>query len=113
MNYNGFHQQIATFSVAPDSGVEIGSSVKLSASGEVSPAADGDTFIGFCVSLRDHFAGVQLCGAVECAFSGAAPALGYTPLAADGSRGVKSAASGRERLVLSADDATKTVTFIL
>jgi len=111
MNYNGFHQQIATFAVAPDSGVEPGAFVKLSGSGEVAPAADGETFIGLCVSLRGGCAGVQLCGAVECPFSGAAPALGYTALASGGEGTVKSAASGRDYLVLAASDSA--VTFIL
>ncbi len=52
-------------------------------------------------------------GFVKTPYSGTAPALGYTALAADGNGGVKAASSGPLRLVLELDTTKKTVGFCL
>ena len=56
---------------------------------------------------------MQVKGFVKTPYSGTAPALGYTALAADGNGGVKAASSGPLRLVLELDTTKKTVGFCL
>jgi len=99
-SYQGFHREVASFAGT----VQPGDPVALSGNGTVAPAEDGQEFIGVCVSRQGDLAGVQLCGAVEAGFTGAPPALGYGALAAAGSQAVKSAESGRSRLILSVDE---------
>ena len=111
LSFHGFHQETATFRAA--SGVTVGSLVALSASAEVSPAADGGDFIGVCVSLRGKLAGVQLCGAVMLEYTGAAPAVGRSGLASAGENKVKAAADGTKHLVLVLNEAKNTCTVLL
>ena len=102
----------ATF--ACGSGAAEGRMVKISGNGQVSACADGDSFAGMADAVsRDGLAcSVTLGGMVTALYTGAAPALGWTALAADGAGGVK-AAAGRSCLVVSVDQAAKQVTFVL
>ena len=50
---------------------------------------------------------------VTAGYTGGAPALGWSGLAADGAGGVKSSESGREFLVVDVDTSAQTVTFAL
>ena len=79
----------------------------------VAACAAGEDFCGVVLSAgRDGRAcAVALGGMVTAAFTGTAPALGWTGLAADGRGGVQAADSGRKYLV--ADTDGETVTFVL
>jgi hypothetical protein len=50
---------------------------------------------------------------VTAGYTGSAPALGWSGLAADGSGGVKTSETGREYLVVDVDTDAQTVTFAL
>ena len=88
-------------------------------SGAVSACAAGEAFCGVVISAaRDGAAcSVALGGMLTAAYSGAAPALGWTTLTADGSGGVKAEVgeqeSGVRALAVEVDTAGKYVTFIL
>ncbi len=102
----------ATF--ACSGSVAEGRMVKISGNGQVSACADGDSFAGMADTVsRDGLAcSVTLGGMVTASYTGAAPALGWTALVADGSGGVK-AAAGRSCLVVSVDQTAKQVAFVL
>ena len=80
---------------------------KVSENGRVAPCADGERFCGVLESVRTGHAGVQLHGFAEVSYTGAAPAVGYTGLQADGHGGVK-AAGTVSYLVVSVDTGSKT-----
>ena len=80
---------------------------KLTANGKVAPCADGDRFCGLIECVRQGVAGVQLHGFAEISYTGAAPAVGYANLQANGHGGVK-AAGTQAYLVVSVNTADKT-----
>ena len=86
---------------------------KVSANGTVGPCADGDDFCGVADTVRSGLCGVVLRGFVTLPYTGTAPALGYTALAADAAGGVKAAQSGRKHLVAQVDTVKKTVGLFL
>jgi len=111
--YAGIGQWAATFACG---GVAAeGQMVKVSGSGQVSACAAGEDFCGQVLSVgRDGGAcSVALGGLVTAPYSGTAPALGWSGLAADGSGGVQAASAGRSYRVVDVDEAGKTVTFAL
>ena len=111
-HYEGIGQWAATFAC---DGVKEGQVVKISGGGSVSPCGGGDSFCGVALSVgRDEKAcAVALGGLVTTSYTGAAPALGWTGLAADGSGGVKTAEGGRSRLVVDVDESGSAVAFML
>ena len=111
-SYEGIGQWAATFAC---SDVSAGQVVKISDNGAVSACADGDAFCGVAVSVgRDGTAcAVVLGGMVTADYSGAAPALGWSGLAADAEGGVKASESGRTYLVVDVNTVAKTVTFAM
>ncbi len=111
MDFKGFGENVLTFKCDKSTGV--GSTVKMTSSGTVTLAADGDIFAGVCLNIRDGYAAVQLCGYCEMTYTGTAPAVGYTKLASAGSDGVKTSTTGREYLVIGVDTDNKTAGFIL
>lgn len=98
LSYEGIGQWAATF--ACDDLAE-GELVKVSANGTVAACAAGDDF----------------CGMVTAGYTvpaeGAAPALGWSGLSADGEGGVQADADGSTYLVVDVDTTAKTVTFVL
>ncbi len=110
VSFNGFNHNTATFKIAED--IAAGTAVKITESDTVAACAAGETFCGFAENGENGYASVQLSGAVTAAYSGTAPAVGYTKLVSDGS-GVKSADSGREYLVVSVNEGASTVTFLM
>ena len=91
-------------------GGEVGKLCKMADNGKVALCAAGDDFIGMMESVRGGYAGVQIHGFVEVAFTGSLPALGYTKLVANGNGGVKPGDNGRAHLVVFADlDAMKAI----
>ncbi len=109
VSFGGFHNETATFRTENE--IAAGTPVKITDNGTVSACTDGDIFCGILANGDGSYAAVQIYGEVTAKFSGAAPALGYTELAA-GTDGVKSG-SGREYLVLSVDENNSTVTFLM
>ncbi|MCI2106211.1 MAG: hypothetical protein LKK00_05760 [Intestinimonas sp.] len=104
----------ATFFAA--SGVKAGQVVKVSGNGTAAPCADGDKFCGVALSVSsDGFTGVQVGGFTTLPAENGGIVPGWAELCADGSGGVKTAASGagREYLVVSTDAAAGTVTICL
>ena len=102
VSFAGFGENIATFETA--AAIPAGTPVKMSANGTVAACAAGDAFIGIAVSQRGDFVGVQLKGYRNAAVTGSVP-VGWAPLVADGSGGVKAAgedAAGISVLVVSA-----------
>ena len=125
-SFEGIGQWAATFAC---SGVQAGQTVKISGGGAVASCAAGEDFCGVVLAVgRDGGAcSVALGGLVTVPYSGTAPALGWSALAADGKGGVKTAGggtagsessaqtaeNGRKYLVADVDETGKTVTFVL
>lgn len=112
VSLNGFSEAIITLKITESAAK--GAPVSISASLTAAPSGVDEPFAGFLSATpKGGCAGVQVTGYLEAPYSGAAPALGYTALSADGNGGVKTASSGPLRLVLKIDEANKTVGFIL
>ena len=116
LSYEGIGQWAATFACGE---VEEGEIVKVSANGTVAACGAGDGFCGMVLSVSrcGDACTVALGGMVTAGYTvpaqGAAPALGWSGLAADGSGGVQASAGGRSCLVVDVDESAKTVTFVL
>lgn len=110
IDYTGFGEKVLTFKCTEDTAV--GDLVKVYGNDTVSPAANGEEFIGVAVCVRNGIASVATDGFAEVSFSGTAPALGAIHLVADGAGGVKTSESGKKISVLRVDNTAKTVGFI-
>lgn len=111
ISFNGIGQVCATFL---GSGITEGHVVKLRDRGLVSACGDGDSFCGTALCCKDDACSVQVEGFVTVGYSGTVPTAGWTDLCANGSGGVKTAATGgRSFLVVDANTAAKTVTILL
>lgn len=112
LSYEGIGQWAATFACSEAAEGEL---VKISGSGAVAACGDGDDFCGMVLSVSrgGDACSVALGGMVTAGYTGEAPALGWTGLAADGTGGVKPSETGREFLVVDVDTSAKTVTFAL
>ena len=111
-SYEGIGQWTATF--AGEAAVE-DQVVKVSDSKTVGPCQSGDGFCGVVRSVsRDGAAcTVALGGMVQAAYTGTAPALGWSGLSANGTGGVKADSVGHSYLVVDVDSTGGTVTFVL
>lgn len=114
-SYDGIGQWAATFACQDSDNLQAGSLVKISDNATISSCSDNDRFCGSVLSIsRDQNAcAVILDGIITANFSGTAPTVGWSGLAANGTGGVKSAASAHPYLVIDVDDTAKTVTFLL
>lgn len=109
IHFAGYGENAVTF-LADKSVTKPGVPVKMTGSGTVGTCAPGDTFCGICLRVREGYATVQLAGFVNM------PAdknigTGYKKLSAAANGKIASVESGREYLVLQADN--ETVGFIL
>ena len=106
LSYEGIGQWAATF--ACDDLAE-GELVKVSANGTVAACAAGDDFCGMVLSVSrgGDACAVALGGMVTAGYTvpaeGAAPALGWSGLSADGEGGVQADADGSTYLVVDVD----------
>ena len=113
LSYEGIGQWAATF--ACDDLAE-GELVKVSANGTVAACAAGDDFCGMVLSVGrgGDACAVALGGMVTAGYTvpaeGAAPALGWSGLSADGEGGVQADADGSTYLVVDVDTTAKTQT---
>lgn len=116
LSYEGIGQWAATF--ACDDLAE-GELVKISGNGTVAACGTGDDFCGMVLSVSrgGDACAVALGGMVTAGYTvpaeGAAPALGWSGLSADGEGGVQADADGSTYLVVDVDTTAKTVTFVL
>lgn len=108
ISYEGIGMWCATCACG---GVREGAVVKLSTGGTAQPCEAGDAFCGVvcCVDHDGSACSVQLGGLAKVNYSGGAPEIGFAKLSADGEGGVKTAADGRELLVMDVDTGKKTV----
>ena len=112
ISFKGIGDQYVTFAAAETA--DLGAVCKISANGTVDKCAADDAFCGVIAELRFGMAGVRMGGYVELPYTGTAPALGYTALAADGEGGVKvPEKGGQPYLVISVDTETQTVGLFL
>ncbi len=109
--FDGIHEIVATFSAADT--VKPEQVVKISDSGTVSACSAGDAFCGLALSVRDGAAAVQVGGFMAVTCASGCPALGYVTLAADGSGGVKTSATGTTALVVATDTTNLTAVIYL
>lgn len=111
VSFEGVGQVCATFL---GGGLTEGHVVKLTGNGTVGECAADDAFCGVAVCCKDDACTVQVGGFVSVRYTGTAPAAGWRALAADGTGGVKAAASGGVNcLVADVDTTAKTVTIML
>lgn len=109
-NYKGYGENVITLK-ADDSLTQAGVLVKMSANNTVKECANGDSFIGVVLFVRDGYAAVQTSGVVSVKLSGSA-ACGYTKLVAGTTGTVKtSTTASKEYIVLEIED--NEITFIL
>lgn len=113
LDYNGINQTILSFTAG--SGCEEGKLCRLSGSAMVKGCSEGEAFHGLVQRIYPgNLSGVVLRGVVRVSYSGTAPAVGWTKLAADGNGGVKAdSESGREYLVLKVDKSAGTTEIYL
>lgn len=111
ISFHGIGQVCATF-LGRD--IKEGQVVKMSGRGIVAPCSDGNDFCGVVTCCRDDVCSVQVSGFVTVSYSGAAPAVGWTALSANGSGGVKAdSTGGRNYLVVDIETSNKTATIKL
>lgn len=112
VSFSGYKESLATFKAA--SGLAAGVPVKISANDTVDSCAADESFCGVASGVSRGYASVQMSGFVTLGYTGAAPVVGYTTLAADGSGGVKVVTEGgRSMLVLQVDALAKTIGLML
>lgn len=90
-----------------------GQVVKMTGNGTVGACGKNDSFCGVALCCKDDACTVQVGGFVSVKYSGSAPAVGWSVLAADGSGGVAAADSGVNCLVADVDTTANTVTIML
>lgn len=105
--FYGTQETVLSFEAGTN--VTAGYPVVISDNNQVADAGDGKLPVGVALHVRNDIAAVQVKGYVELSYSGAAPGLGWTNLAADGQGGVKTLAAGHCCLVVSVDSDAKTV----
>ncbi len=113
VSFEGIGESVVTFYNSKTSAAAAGVPVRMSGNGEVSACADGERFFGYALSCDKDFAAVQTAGYIELGYTGTAPTVGFTKLAANGSGGVKAAETGGEFLVIDVDTANKIVGLML
>ena len=109
ISFEGVGQVCATFL---GGGLKDGHVVKMTDNGTVGACGENDAFCGVALCCKDDACTVQVGGFVSVSYSGTAPKVGWSDLAADGKGGVKSG-SGATYLVADVDAAAETVTIML
>lgn len=94
----------------PAGGCAAGKVCKVNGGGQAAPCSAKERFCGLVESVHGSQAAVLLHGFAALPYSGAAPALGYVALSADGAGGVQVDTAGASYLAVAVDTAAKTVT---
>ena len=111
--FNGIDNQVVTFQAGT---AAAGNPVTMEANDTVKTAPGGTAPVGILLNKRSGHGAVQIKGFVQVNYSGSAPALGWNSLVADGSGGLRLAASGesgRSCLVVNLNTADKTMGLFL
>ena len=112
--FNGIDNQVVTFQASTG---EAGDTMAMDANNRVKMAPGGAAPVGILLNKRCGHGAVQIRGYVQVSYSGStAPELGWNSLVADGSGGLRLAASGetgRDCLVVSLNTAEKTAGLFL
>lgn len=112
--FNGIENLVVTFQAGT---VVVGNPATMSANNTVRNASGGIAPVGIVRNKRNDHAAVQVKGYAELKYSGStAPGLGWNSLVADGSGGLRLAATGetgRNCLVVSLDTVNKTMGLFL
>ena len=108
VGFDGIGSMVIT---VKDDGLALGQPCKCSGGKAMTKAAAAEAFHGVCLWQREDIAGVQVDGFITLPYTGSAPAVGFGILAANGSGGVQTAASGMSRMIVDVDSVLKTVTF--
>lgn len=111
ISFDAIGEKYVTFYA--DDSAQDGKLCKVTANGTVGKCAANDGFCGIITQVRGGTASVLMGGYAELPYTGTAPALGYTALAAAGDESVKAAESGRKYLVVNVDTTAKTVGLFL
>ena len=112
VGFKGFKEQVLTFLAAEP--VTAGCPVTVADSGLISNSKADEEFAGIATQGGDKFAPVMISGYTKLSYTAGTPKCGWQYLTADGSGGVKIAASGKQaRLVVEIDTDQKTIGVIL
>ena len=112
VSFKGINEQIVTFRTEEE--LTAGTLVTISANGTVSPCAANGKIVGVVVSCRENLAAVQISGYVTLPYSGSAPALGITAIAAASDTKIKAdATNGKLVTVVETDTAALTAGILL
>ncbi|MBR4049242.1 MAG: hypothetical protein IKK09_01965 [Clostridia bacterium] len=112
VSFKGINEQVVTFSTVEE--LAAGTLVTVSANGTVSPCAANGKIVGVVVSSRENIAAVQISGFVTLPYSGSAPALGVTAIAAASDTKIKAdSTNGKLVTVLEVDTAALTAGILL
>ena len=102
--FEGIGEVVATFCVEDGAELTAGQAVALVGDGEVGMGADGDVLCGVVIHAEeDGCAAVQVGGMCKVNYAGAAPAIGWTGIAVDGTGKIKTAEDGVKCMVISVD----------
>ncbi len=107
--FHGTEETVLSFEAENVTG---GWPVGISRNNQVGNAADGQEIAGVALDVRTGYAAVQMKGYLELTYTGAAPGLGWQNYVANGTGGLRLAASGetgRHCLTVNVDTAYKTV----
>ena len=110
ISFHGIGQVCTTFL---GSNIAEGHVVKMTGNSTVAACGADEAFCGVATCCKDDALSVQVDGFTSIRYSGNAPAIGWSNLAADGNGGVKIAEDGRSYLVVHVDNTAKTVTIKL
>lgn len=110
-NFTGFNTKEVTLAVSGN--VTEGAPVKLTADGGCAPCASAEKFCGICSAVREGYASVVITGYAAASYSGAAPSVGFSKLAANGNGGVSVNENGREYLVVGVDTTENTIEILI
>lgn len=111
ISFEGFDNKLLTFETS--TAIEAGTPVKLTGSGTVAAADDGENFIGIAVSCRDGIAGVIVRGTVQVDCSDVSIDCGYNKLTSAGGTEVRADDDGILMTVLEIDSNANKATILL
>lgn len=112
VSFKGINEQVVTFKTEDE--LTPGTLVTVSDNGTVSPCAANGKIVGVVVSCRENLAAVQISGYVTLPYSGSAPALGVTAIAAASDTKIKAdATNGKLVTVVETDTAALTAGILL
>ena len=112
VSFKGINEQVVTFKTEEE--LAVGTLVTVSDNGTVGPCAANGKIVGVVVSSRESIAAVQISGFVTLPYSGSAPALGVTAIAAASDTKIKAdATNGKLVTVVETDTAALTAGILL